>query len=408
MNENTAKILAKIGAEEPPTPPPLLFPPPLSFDEFKSERGAEVLVEGGLVQREMLTMLSAPAKARKSWLLYALATALATGREWLGFKVNRKCKTLFVDLEVFPHDLEQRFKRIAAAGGCKPGSNLVVCPWRHVSIQPGARAQAVVNEVLRLAGTGFDVVILDSVYLLLDGDESDPQAVADLLRPIVGLLRSTGAAVVFSHHYAKGSASMQAVKSAIDRASGSSYWSRFADVLLPLTPPLPDQNPEKKELLILEPEVRHHVRPAPMVLEWNPERLTFSATEDNAGELLTPLTKKEREKKNGKFECDPDQVSSCLQRLDKLTTKALSFRPEDPEECAELERRLKALDTGENVVLPMSCWVESVKWEKACRDVISGQGWRNIVKHLLDEKAIFKKTHDKRAYYRSGVPLPEV
>lgn len=396
LDPKTAALLAKVNPESAPA-----FPKPVRFSRFDSNEGSEVLLSGGLVQREMLTMLSAPAKARKSWLLYALATALATKGTWLGFDALRVCSTLFIDLEVHPHALQMRFRKIAKAAQCNPGDNLAVCAWRHISIEPGMTAERVVQEIVRLAGSGFDVIIIDSVYLLLDGDESDPQAVAALLRPVVGLLKKTGAAVVFSHHYAKGNASAQAGKAAIDRASGSSYWSRFADVLLPLTPPLPDANPDKRELLVLEPEVRHWVRPAPVVLEWEPETSSFFVTDDDPGSMLTPAPKKDREKKPdsiakkveaGLSGVDPEKAASCLGRLDRLTVEAMQTVPAS---------MLEDLEAGDAVKLPLSSWVPLVKWEGSSAKVATGKKFAAVVKYLVESGAIDRKEDGSRLYFRS-------
>jgi RecA-family ATPase len=399
-----AKFIGRITGDIPaPVAPSPFFPSPLSYAEFNSEEGAEVLVEGGIVQREMLTMLSAPAKARKSWLLYDLAISLTLKKPWLGWSVKRPCKVLFVDLEVHPHSLQMRFKKIvSSANAGSPADKLIVLPWRHVSAQPSADVQAVVNEIMRLAGTGFDVIILDSIYLLLDGDESDPQAVSGLLRPIVGLVKATKAAVVFSHHYAKGSAVMQAGKSAIDRASGSSYWSRFADVLLPLSLALPDQNPDKRDLLIMEPEVRHHKRPQPLVLEWNVERFTFDATGEDAAALITPVPRKEREKEKKakeaqkaeeeKAKVDPDKAAFCLSKLDKHTTEAWKTVPQAMKDTYH---------EGEGVNLPLSSWVPFTTWSGSCAKAATGRKLNSIIQYLLEFGEIEKREESNRLYYRS-------
>ena len=109
---------------------------------------------------------------------------------------------------------------------------------------------------------------MDSVYMMLNGDESDPLAVGDLLRALVGLCE--GAAVMYTHHFAKGSATAQNAKGALDRASGSSWWSRFCDVLIPLTPV-----PGGGQALRVEPSLRHHAPVDPFTIEWDKDLNKF-------------------------------------------------------------------------------------------------------------------------------------
>ncbi|NBV33701.1 MAG: hypothetical protein EBR81_07950 [Proteobacteria bacterium] len=247
-------------------------------------------VAGGLVQAGMLTLISGPAKSRKSYLLADLAVAIAGGGAWLGNACPRPSRVLLVDLELNPHYLFKRIETVAGASGeagKRAVPNLTVLPWRHASIQPGANARRILDAVAKEAeDTKADVVLIDSIYMLLDGDESDPQAVGELLRLLVRLCEKY--AVVFTHHFAKGSAASQKSKSAIDRASGSSYWSRFADVLIPLTaPPLEDGN--DRVLLDVEPSIRHHAPQPPKMIEWL-EGPRFQVLTDAQREAATPVT----------------------------------------------------------------------------------------------------------------------
>lgn len=247
-------------------------------------------VAGGLVQHGMLTLISGAAKARKSYLLADLAVAIAGGGAWLGNACPRPSRVLLVDLELNSHYLFKRVEAVASASG-EAGEravpNLTVLPWRHASIQPGANAKRILDAVAKEAEEPkADVVLIDSIYMLLDGDESDPQAVGELLRLLVRLCDKY--AVVFTHHFAKGSATAQQSKSAIDRASGSSYWSRFADVLIPLTPPALEDGDERV-LLDVEPSIRHHAPQPPKMIEWL-EGPRFQVLTEAQRKAATPAT----------------------------------------------------------------------------------------------------------------------
>jgi RecA-family ATPase len=179
-----------------------------------------------------------------------------------------------------------------------------------------------------------DVVLIDSVYLMLNGDESDPLAVAELLKELVKLCDTR--AVAFTHHYAKGSASAQAQKSAIDRASGSSWWSRFADVLIPLTPPVQEPGDTRKTLIV-EPSIRHHPQMDPISIEWTegPRFRMLSAEQTETLQQARPIRESQSDLRQAKNAKDREvQVLAEVQELSegegsvslsKLRTKCKSI-----------------------------------------------------------------------------------
>ena len=79
----------------------------------------------------------------------------------------------------------------------------------------------------KLATAGYVLIIIDPIYKGLGGkDENKAGDVASLLNEIEGLCVQSGAAVVYGHHFAKGS---QKFKNVEDRSSGSGVWARDPD-----------------------------------------------------------------------------------------------------------------------------------------------------------------------------------
>ena len=250
-------------------PPPFNAPGLLNAANFPAGDRPPVYVAGGLVQANTIGMISGPPKARKSFALLDLAVGLAAGTSWLGFDIPSPVRVLVVDLELLPHALFDRIRGFERQHKKPVGDRLAVLPWRHATIQPGATAAKACAEIAKHAKEHHaDVILVDSVYMMLNGDESDPLAVGDLLRALVGLCE--GAAVMYTHHFAKGSATAQNAKGALDRASGSSWWSRFCDVLIPLTPV-----PGEGQALRVEPSLRHHAPVDPFTIEWDKDAGRF-------------------------------------------------------------------------------------------------------------------------------------
>jgi len=275
-----------------PELPKLVLPASFSLDAPPATTASRVYVEGGLVQSGMLTLISGPPKARKSYLLADLAVSIAGGGSWLQHKCGEPARVLLVDLELDPHYLVKRLKWIiegSGEAGARAAANIRVLPWRHASIQDGANAKRIVEAIAEEAKAfKADVVLVDSIYMVLDGDESDPIAVSALLRTLIKLCADS--AVVFTHHFAKGSTNAQHSKSAIDRASGSSYWSRFADVLIPITPAKIDDECDRV-VLDVEPSLRHHAPVQGFSIEWT-EGPTFNRLTEAQAEALKPVEAK--------------------------------------------------------------------------------------------------------------------
>ena len=239
-----------------------------------------VWVEGGLVQDRMLTMLAAPPKAGKTFAFLDLAVALASGSNWLGFGITEKARVLVVDLETDPHYLFRRIERLQKSHP-DVEDRLAVLPWRHATIEPGFSPVRACELIERLADEHrADVVLIDSVYLMLDGDESDPVAVGGLCKALARLTKRR--AVVYSHHFTKGSATAHRTKAAMDRASGSSWWSRFCDAIITLTPGEEATEADSPPLLEAEFLVRHHPPVVPKWVQRSAETFRFVTAEPAA------------------------------------------------------------------------------------------------------------------------------
>ena len=259
----------------PWTPPELVV-----FGDHPEPPRGRCWVDGGLVQERMLTMLAAPPKAGKTFALLDLAAALASGSNWLGFGIAEKARVLVVDLETDPHYLFRRLERLKKSHP-DVGDRLAILPWRHATIEPGFDPTRACGLIEQLAEQHHaDVVLIDSVYLMLDGDESDPVAVGALCKAMARLTKRR--AVVYSHHFTKGSATAHRTKAAMDRASGSSWWSRFCDAIITLTPG--EEDPEDNSPPLLEAEflVRHHPPVVPKWVQRSAETFRFSAAAADA------------------------------------------------------------------------------------------------------------------------------
>jgi hypothetical protein len=78
-----------------------------------------------------------------------------------------------------------------------------------------------------------DVVIVDPLYSIMSGDETDQKAVREVLSVFDKIIEATGCALIVVHHTTKGHSGD---RQAIDRAAGSGLFARHCDSMITLSP----------------------------------------------------------------------------------------------------------------------------------------------------------------------------
>jgi hypothetical protein len=219
-------------ANPPPDPEPLI--------ESVLNKGEKMLVGG-------------PAKIGKTWLALDLATAVASATPWLGFQ-TRRGRVLFINLELTEPAFHRRLKwicevkKITLEAGQLLVWNLRGCP---------SEMGMLVNRFLENPLDDLSLIVPDPLYKTLgDRDENSAGDIADLLRHVDRLAAKTGAAVLLTHHFAKGAGG----RMEIDQFSGSSVFVRDPDVLVNIQPH------QEKESRIMTFTVRNGRSPDPVGL----------------------------------------------------------------------------------------------------------------------------------------------
>ena len=198
--------------------------------ENLAEAEAPVLpppVIAGVLRKGHKLMLAGPSKAGKSFALLELAMAIAGGTQWLGWQCVRG-RVLYVNMELARESCLYRLRTMQESYGLSKQAlaNITVWNLRGMSLTLKDLAPKL---IWRLRNTPVDVIILDPIYKLIGGNESDMGDVARFCGLMDRLCVELGCAVVYCHHHSKGA---QGGKNAADRASGSGVFARDADALL--------------------------------------------------------------------------------------------------------------------------------------------------------------------------------
>lgn len=187
---------------------------------------APALIDGVLREGHKL-LISGPSKAGKSFLLLQLVTAIAEGRDWLGWQC-RQGKVLYVNLELDRVSCLHRLKNLYAARGWNPDNIANIDLWnlRGKAVPMDALAPKLIRRALKKR---YTAVVIDPIYKVITGDENAADKMAHFCNQFDRVCAELGSAVIYCHHHSKGA---QGGKSARDRSSGSGVFARDPDAIL--------------------------------------------------------------------------------------------------------------------------------------------------------------------------------
>ena len=198
----------------------------------------------------------ASAKRKKSWFALQMAIAVSSGRPFLGWRVPTPRRVLIVQPEIKPDHYHRRVHYMMLALGLSGddiGDRLGIVNGRGLGLTPA--------DLRRLARKhGADLLVVDPLYKLADGDENKAADIKPLLGVFDEVAVATGAAVCWVHHDSKGS---PGDRDARDRGAGSNVLSRDVDQLFTLSPHRDDP-----EATVVETLARNYADEGPTTIVW--------------------------------------------------------------------------------------------------------------------------------------------
>lgn len=235
--------------------------PPLTnfWDQLKNPPSLTPELISGVLREGNKMIITGESKSGKTCLSQTLAVCIAEGKPWLGKFQCEQGRVLYMNLEVEEASLFFRFKRIYEACGFefKEESCRNIVPWnlRGHAIPIDKLAAKVIR---RCRNTGpYLAIILDPLYKVQQGDENSAEAITAFCNALDKIAHETGAAIIYDHHHAKGSAGDKKV---IDRGSGSGVFSRDADAICDIS----FLDPSKEILENIEHQLNQGEKPMQM------------------------------------------------------------------------------------------------------------------------------------------------
>ncbi len=219
-------------------------------------------------------------KTRKSFYGLQLAVSVASGRDFLAWRVARPRRVLLIQMEIQERHYWRRVRRMCEALGIRPeeiGDRLRVV---------NARGRGLSVEHLRRYAeeTRAEVVIIDPLYKLNRGDENSAENMAALLAWFDELAQATGATVCYIHHDAKGSPGDRETR---DRGSGSGVLGRDYDACMTLT-----EHRDQEDALVVGVLLRNYPPQPGVTVKW--EEGCFHLANDLAAVAATSRSRAEQ------------------------------------------------------------------------------------------------------------------
>ena len=228
----------------------------IEFTDISSIIGEPVVpldeVIHGLLPRERIGQIVARGGSGKTFMGYAAALSVASGRDWLGFSCVHG-RALFIDPELHPNDIRRRIQSISRAMGLTQNEargRLDVVSLRGTT----ATADVLDTEIRQhIAATGkpYDLIIIDTINAIMTGDENSSTDVRALFASLQRLTKDSGAACIVIHHTGKGQGQADG-----ERGRGSSVFLDAPDVCMELAPLRVDPGSAADELLKAHAQTR--------------------------------------------------------------------------------------------------------------------------------------------------------
>ena len=249
-------------------------------------------------------------KARKSFFALQMALALAAGhKKFLAWDIPKPRRVLLAQMEITSGHFHRRVNHLAFAMCIQPeqlDQRLFIANLRGITITP--------DLIKRLAGENApEVVILDPLYKVLQGDENKAEDMKPTLAMFDALANALGCAVVYPHHNGKGTAGDRDVR---DRGAGSGVLLRDADASIYLTEHRDAEESELDGLCVIRALTRNFAPIPPFSAAWE-----CGMFQVQAGEVVERTTKN---KHSARARGLPQKIAELSQEHPSLSVREIA------------------------------------------------------------------------------------
>jgi len=199
-----------------------------------------------LLLRQQITLLVAEGSAGKSTLILILAAHMALGRDFLGFKVPRKWRSIIYNAEDDRDEMARRLYAICQAYKFDPaevleGVQILVSGETGLQLvqgNPPSMKTETVQQLVDMAGhSDIGMLALDPLIDIHSVNENDNTGMRYVMAVLRLIARQADVAVLVAHHTSRAGMNAEARAGDISISRGATTVSNAARIALTLSPP---------------------------------------------------------------------------------------------------------------------------------------------------------------------------
>ena len=242
-----------------------LIPEPISLKNlFDTEWPEEVFIGGGILSRGDSMIIGAESKAGKSTLIQGLIRQMMTGGSFLGFKVLKPLRVLFMQAEIRESRLKQRISENYKSVDTKIlGVNFA---WNTKGLILIERDIMLIKKHIRSIKP--DILIIDPLINFHTYDENNATQMANLFRKLDMLKTEFNMSLILTQHFRKKTGEGKK-GSLLEMLRGSSALRGWADITIAI------EGRTSHEYRTLEFDTRNSDQAIKRIIKYDPKKKEF-------------------------------------------------------------------------------------------------------------------------------------
>jgi hypothetical protein len=233
----------------------------------------EAIISNGILYPKSRIGITGPGKALKSMFTQNMILSIAAGYPMLGFDIPKARRVMYVQSEVSPHAMQDRFARMIAGRSDSHFAGAMLVNAHNLKIDTKEGFRTIQHLIER---SHAEVLIFDPLYKLHCKDENSAQDMREIVDLFDRLIEEFGIAIGAVHHHGKTTEG----RNDGQLARGSTIFGDWVDSQLVLRGTTEDRYQKRLSFIL-----RNDAEPEPMQIVLDPETLWFhQATEQESNQ----------------------------------------------------------------------------------------------------------------------------
>jgi len=154
----------------------------------------------GVLRNASIGLFGGKTASYKTWIGLELAYSVASGKEWIGFRVKQPVGVLFIDEENGSVEIQRRLKMLN-----KPNlANLYFTDIQNIKLDDDEE-NGWLKELGRYCkeNPNIKLIFVDTYRRVVGYDENDAGRVSEFINSLKQFIKENGVAILFTHHFRK-------------------------------------------------------------------------------------------------------------------------------------------------------------------------------------------------------------